>query len=677
MQTGTILLVILAGILALFLALFQYIYKSKNRSRLFRLLAFLRFVTFFAVFLLLVNPKFEKVNFYNEKPNLIIALDNSESIAYLNQDVKARDFVEYLRSNDSLNEHFNMEFYTFGKDLNASDSIGFNENQSNISRVFNRLSEINSRSVSPAILISDGNQTYGDDYQFITRRYKQPIFPVMLGDTTKFVDLKIEQLNVNKYAYLKNRFPVEIIAVYNGKTSINTQLIITNGNSIVNSQNLNFDSSKTSYVINITLPANRVGVNSYKAELKPLDNEKNVVNNIKNFAVEVIDQKTNVAIISDIMHPDLGAMKKSIESNEQRSASIISPEKYLSKPTDFQLAILYQPNHKFHQVYQVLDRLKLNSFVIVGTKTDWQFLNNIQNDYRQEITRQKEDFQPTLNQNYGIFIIDGIDFNDYPPVATEFGQMTFKTPVEIILYKTVNGIQIDEPLMATFEVNDIKKAVLNGEGIWRWRAQSFIDENSFNAFDNFMAKLVQYLSSNQGRSRLALDYESFYNGNDDIRITAHYFNKNYEFDASGNLSISLTNKANRVTSNMPFILKNSSYQVDLSGLEPGEYDFMVTVTNENISKSGSLTILDYNIEQQFLNADVTKLQQLATNSVGKSYFIDHVSPIVQDLVNDSRFSIVQKSNKNVVPLIDWKFLLAIIALSLALEWFIRKYNGLI
>jgi hypothetical protein len=31
----------------------------------------------------------------------------------------------------------------------------------------------------------------------------------------------------------------------------------------------------------------------------------------------------------------------------------------------------------------------------------------------------------------------------------------------------------------------------------------------------------------------------------------------------------------------------------------------------------------------------------------------------------------------VVPLIDWKYLLAIIALALAAEWFIRKYNGLI
>jgi hypothetical protein len=120
-----------------------------------------------------------------------------------------------------------------------------------------------------------------------------------------------------------------------------------------------------------------------------------------------------------------------------------------------------------------------------------------------------------------------------------------------------------------------------------------------------------------------------------------------------------------------------SYEVDLSGLEAGNYSFTVKVNNENISKSGELKILDYNVEQQFLNANVTKLQSLASHTEGTSYFIDNTSTLANDLLNDSRFATIQKSTKKVVPLIDWKYLLALIALSLAAEWFIRKYNGLI
>jgi hypothetical protein len=34
------------------------------------------------------------------------------------------------------------------------------------------------------------------------------VFPIVLGDTTKIVDLKISQINVNKYAFSKINFLV-------------------------------------------------------------------------------------------------------------------------------------------------------------------------------------------------------------------------------------------------------------------------------------------------------------------------------------------------------------------------------------------------------------------------------------------------------------------------------------
>ena len=677
MSIQTVLYIIIAGIIALLLALFQYIYKSKKRSKRYLLLTFLRFTTMFSVLLLLINPKLDQTTYYNEKPNLVIAVDNSESVTFLKQDKKTEALIANLKSDEALNQRFNLEFYTFGKKIEATDSLTFDEKQSNTALVFDRLSQVYNNTTTPTILISDGNQTYGTDYEFSSQRYKQPVFPVVLGDTTKYTDLKIEQLNVNRYAYLKNKFPVEIITTYNGESTVNTQLKITSGNVTVFSQNISFDKANASQVITAILPANRVGISTYKAETVPADNEKNTINNVKNFVVEVIDQKTNVAIVSDIIHPDLGALKKAIESNEQRQASILTPNEFLSKSNDFQLVIIYQPNNNFKIVYDEIEKLKLNKFVIVGTQTNWTALNSFQSFYKQTVTNQTEDFQPALNTNYATFIVDDLNFNDFPPLQSEFGETTFSIPTETILYKTINGTQIKEALLSTFEVNDRREALLNGEGIWRWRAQSFLDDKAFTNFDNFIGKLVQYLSSNKRKSRLEVSYESFYNGTDDVKIAAQFFNENYEFDASANLNITLKNKADNSTKTCPFILKNNGYEVDLSGLAAGDYDFTVAVNNENISKSGELKILDYNVEQQFLNANVTKMKTLANNSQGTLYFIDNTQNLTTDLLNDSRFAIIQKSSKNVVPLIDWKFLLAIIALSLSAEWFIRKYNGLI
>ncbi|MEO7283653.1 MAG: VWA domain-containing protein, partial [Gelidibacter sp.] len=288
-----------------------------------------------------------------------------------------------------------------------------------------------------------------------------------------------------------------------------------------------------------------------------------------------------------------------------------------------------------------------------------------------------EDFQAELNSNYNVFIVDDLNFSDFPPLQTEFGVTSFSVPTEVVLYKTINGIHLKEPLLLTYEVNQKRAAVLNGEGIWRWRSQSYLDEKSFHTFDDFIGKIIQYLDSKQKRSRLNVSYESFYNGNDNIIVTAQFFNKTYEFDNTANLEITVKNTKNEQSQTFPFILKQNYYQIDLSGLVAGDYAFTVKSQNESISQSGEFKILDYNVEQQFLNANVTKLENLAANSQGTSYFITDSSALFEQLLTDERFVTVQKSTKNVVPLIDWKFLLALIALSLSAEWFIRKYNGLI
>lgn len=677
MSSETLIYIILAGIVALLLALFQYKYKSKSASQSVALFTFLRFLTLFSVFLLLINPKFEQVKYYTEKPNLVIAVDNSASLKHLKQDKKAKQALEVLQKNSDLNGKFNIEVFSFGKTINTKDSLLFNEQQTNLDKAFKELTQVYKNTISPTILITDGNQTFGNDYQFSANKYKQPIYPVVLGDTLTFSDLKISRLNVNKYAYLKNKFPVEAIVVYNGNENITSKFVVTKGNSTIFSKPINFTKTKNAEVLNFTLPANTVGVQSYRAQIVPVSTEKNKTNNYKNFAVEIIDQKTKIALVSTVLHPDLGALKKSIESNEQREVVFLKPNQVLNQLNDFQLVILYQPNNTFKSLFKSLEQQNTNKWIITGPKTDWRFLNGESPLYSIDISSQTEDYQPNFNSNYSSFIVEGLDFESFPPLLSNFGEPSFNTPYETLLYKTVSGIKTEEPLLATLETNGRREAILFGENLWKWRAQSYLNKESFLDFDNFTGKLVQYLASNKRKNRLNVDYNSFYNGSDNIIISAQFFNKNYEFDNSESLSILLKNKETGKKETRPLILKGNSYQADLNSLTAGSYSFTVSANSESISTSGNFKIIEYNVEQQFLNADVTKLQQIATNSQGQAYFISNYDALATDLINDNRYKAIQKSNKSVVPLIDWYYLLFFIALTLALEWFIRKYKGLI
>jgi energy-coupling factor transporter transmembrane protein EcfT len=676
LNSQTIIFIVISGIIALLLALFQYIYKSK-KSKVKLWLAVLRFVSIFAILLLLVNPKFEAVSYYEEKPNLVIALDNSESVAYLKQDEKAKTVFQNLITSTELQNKFNIKTFKFGKNVQSSiDSFYFNERQTNISGFFKNYNELYKNTISPVILISDGNQTIGNDYKYIVKK-NQPVYPIILGDTSTFSDLRIGQVNVNRYAYLKNKFPVEIITNYSGIEPITGSLNIRLGNSIVFAKKIEFNANKTSEIVKANLNASNIGIKNYKVEIVPLENEKNKVNNYKNFAIEIIDQKTNIALVAENLHPDLGVLKKAIESNKQRSVSILKPEEFISQSFDFNIVILFSPNNRFNSVYKRILNQKLNTFTIAGSSTDWNFVNDSESLFKQEVTNQSEDYQPELNPNFGVFIVDNITFIDYPPLKSDFGTTTFLVPQETILYKTINGINTEESLLSTFEINNQKHALLSGEGIWRWRAQCYLNTDSFEGFDNFIGKLVQYLSSNKKRQRLSLDYKSFYNQNENIIVNAQFFNNNYEFDTNSNLQITYVNEETNVSKTLPLLLNNTSYRINLSGIEPGDYNFSIKSNDEPISSSGNFTILAYNVEQQFLNADVTKLQNVATSTNAKSYFIDEYNTIISDLVSDERYATIQKSERNRIPIIDWKYLLSLIALALSLEWFIRKYNGLI
>ena len=109
MSSQTLIFIILAGISALLIALFQYAYKAK-KSRLKTVFVFLRFTTIFAILLLIINPKFEKTAFYNVKPNLVIAIDNSQSVNHLEQSENALNLLSSLDANNDLKEKFNLVF---------------------------------------------------------------------------------------------------------------------------------------------------------------------------------------------------------------------------------------------------------------------------------------------------------------------------------------------------------------------------------------------------------------------------------------------------------------------------------------------------------------------------------------------------------------------------------------
>jgi hypothetical protein len=314
--------------------------------------------------------------------------------------------------------------------------------------------------------------------------------------------------------------------------------------------------------------------------------------------------------------------------------------------------------------------------VITGLQTDWAFLNGIQKEYRKNIINQSEYVSGLLHPAYSTFAVEDIGFDDLKPLRTFFGDLELLVPHEVLLDQYIGGIASESPMLVTMEVDGTRHALWDGEDLWKWRAQSYVDTDSFEEFDNFFGKIIQYLASNKRRSRLEVTTNSFYYNNGAVNVSAQYFDQNFVFDSRASLSITVTNTESNNKVSLPMLLKNNFYEIDLNTLPAGAYTYSVAVADQTVRRSGNFTILDFNVEQQFLSAEATKLKKLAANTDGKAFFISEIEVMIDVLLNDNRYQQVQKREQKVVPLIDWKYLLGLIVLILSAEWFIRKYNGL-
>ncbi|OCB78734.1 hypothetical protein [Flavobacterium crassostreae] len=675
MTLTTALLLVFSMLVAGMVSFFQYFYKAKNKSNLYLFLAFVRFLSIWSVLVLCINPILKTNTVVNTPPVLAVVLDNSSSIVAMQSEKKAQAVYRNLISNNALKAKFDIQGYQFDSEFKVADTLDFKGKQTNLALVASNLQNNNRKLTYPTVLITDGNQTTGTDYEY-SFDLSNKVFPVVLGDTTTVVDLKISQLNANKYAFYKNKFPVEVFLSYSGDKSIAANFKITNGNTVVNQQQILFSETKRTAILNLLLPADKLGTVVYKAAISANLKEKNTYNNYKHFAVEVLDQKTNIALVAGGNHPDVGALKRAIEANAQRKVTVFSPEATIDLKK-YTVLILYQPTGAFRKLMEQNKQAKINTFVLTGTHTDFAFLNQQQPYLNFKMGGQREEYAAVFDTDFNWFATDNIGFERFPPLENQYGTVTTSANVSVLLWSRIRAIATNAPLLAFAESQGNRTAYLLGENSWKWRMQSHVNTGSYAKYDIFVDKIMQFLASKESKKALEVTHERFYNSGDPIEILAQYLDKNYALDAKARLAIVVTNTKNKWSKKYDLLKATNEYKVNLEGLPAGKYTFSVTELHSKATYLGQFEILDFDIEKQFVNPDVSKLRRLAAATNAKAYFPDQTEQLIAQLLQDTSYQTIQKTVVSKSPLIQWYVLLVWIILLLAIEWLVRKYNGLL
>lgn len=675
MTLENVLWIALSAALAFGLAWFSYFYKSGNTPYKYAL-ASLRFLGLFGALLLLVPLQLEKTSVSTEPHRLMLVLDNSASAGRSPAREELQMVRDFFQNDPDLSDRFDIETYAFGAGVRQTDSLDFSGKRTDISTAIQTLSKASLDGNASLVLVTDGIQNQGRGITS-SASGSTSVFPIIVGDTTAYRDIRIDAVNCNRYAFLENQYPIEILISYRGEESVLADVALFDNGRQVHKAQLRMSAGRATERISVLLTAENVGFHTLTAEVSPFENERNTRNNRMTTGIEVIDETTRVSIVSALTHPDIGTLSRSVESNEQRQVTLLKPEEAAIQATETDLWIFYQPDPSFKLAYETIKNSNTPLLTIAGDLTNWNFLNGIQQAYILQDVGPAEELLPEQNASFAYFDATEWDIRDYPPLSGYLGEYQILQPNEELLGQRVRGISLNQPLMSFIKGSGRREAVIFGSGIWKWRMQAYSRDGNFQNFDSLFSKLWLFLGAGKESDRLNLEYESLFDGQQAAVIRARFFDEALRFDPTAQLSLQLKDSTGTLLESYPMALGKGEYQADISNLSPGTYVFEVRAIDTDYKKSGQFRMQEFDLENQQVRSDPESLSALAESSGGGLYFPSQVNSLKDNLMTSDRFRPLSRSQRNVVSLIDFRWLLALVVTAFSVEWFLRKYNGLL
>lgn len=648
-----------------------------------RLMAAFRFLVVTILCFLLLSPLLKTVNRSVEKPVIIIAQDNSESlVAGKDSSFYKNDYKLNLQKlMDVLGEKYEVRSYSFAdkiKELKNIDSLKFNEKQTDISALFDELeTRYSNRNVGAVILATDGLYNKGSNPVFTSDKIKIPVYTIALGDTTIKKDIILSKVDHNRLAYLGNEFPLDIIVnakQLKGKTST---LTVMKGGQTLFSQAINFNSDAFTTTIPILLQAKEIGLQHYKVSLSAVTDEMSVANNFRDVFIDVLDAREKILILSDAPHPDVAAIKLSIEANQNYEVESYTIDEFDKPLKKYNLIILHSLPSARNAASKILTEINTSNIPV------WSFSGAnamLRNDLSLMAKANKtNEVEPVLEENFPLFTISEElrkAFKDFPAVACPFGTYQTDNNSNVLLYQRIGIVDTKTPLMLFSANRDSKIAVFTGEGIWRWRLQDFAANGNHQLFDEFVSKIVQYLSVKEDKSFFkVLGKNNFYE-NEVIEFEAEVYNESYELINEPEVNVVFTNADNKKF-NYTFSKTSNAYRLNAGMMPVGEYkyDAKVKVGEKVYAQHGEYSITALQVELTNTVADHQLLYSLAGKHDGELIYPTQLEQLAEKLNKREDIKSVSYTGKKLNEVIDLKWIFFLLLALLSFEWFIRKRNG--
>lgn len=650
------------------------------------LLFSLRFSVVSILVFLLFSPLLRFVTRTVEKPVIIILQDNSASLVNdKNEGFYKKEWPENLKKlEESLSENYDVKKYSFSDRIQDSFNLNFKGKETDISKVFKEINSLYlNRNVGAVIVATDGIYNKGVSPLYVRNELSAPVYTIALGDTTLKRDLMVQQVNHNQLAYLNNTFPVEVnidARKLQGKSSI---LRIEKNGKLLETRPINIIGNSFLKKEEFRFKADESGIQRYRVTLSPVDGEFTQANNSRDFFIEVLDSRQKVLILADAPHPDIAAIRFSLQQNENYEVDVQMGNNFNGTTKPYSLVVLHQLPSRNNPATNVMNEVQTHGtpvWFIAGQNSNLQSLNQAQGILQFNSSRGGyNDAQPRLNKDFSLFTLSEelmAASTSLEPLQVINAGIKIQPQATVLFNQRIGSVDTQFPLLAFSSSVDKKQAVLAGEGIWRWRLQSFSEKQDHSLFDNFLSRIVQYLSVRTERRNLRIVTSNSFAENESVTFEAEVYNAAYELVNTPDVSLVLIDE-NGKKFPYTFTRTSSAYRLDAGLLNAGEYKYeaLTNVSGKQYQASGRFIVRPVVSELINTTADHNLLKTWAERNQGKMVETTQINLLPEMIGKREDVKPVSHSETRLEELIriEWIFFLLLSILSV--EWFLRRRNG--
>lgn len=672
------------------LAVALYFRDRTNRHFPKWLRAILSFFRFGAISLLaffLLKPLIKTTDRVVEKPLVVFAMDNSESmlIGDKTSSVKNDFLPKFNNFSSKLGENYEVATYNFGESVTPNmDSLKFDDKITDFSNLLEELyTKYSNRNLGAVIIASDGLYNKGMNPLYSFKKLDVPIYTIALGDTTIKRDVLIKEVIHNRLAYLGNKFPIKITIEGRQSQGERVQVKVSKKGSILFNKTVDINTNFQNNSFDIILDAKAVGLQRYTVTVSQIENEVTYANNRKDIFIDVLDNRQKILILSNSPHPDIAALKGSIESNENYEVTSKLSKDFKGKIEDFSLVVFHQiPNVEGKSLGLVTEALDNNipSLFVAGIQMDFTKFNSLNLGFSFNQTNGNyNETNAHFNTGFTSFTLSDESkrmVRRYPPLSMPFGQFDFSSGVSSVVFQRVGTIETEKPLMAFNKINDDKIGLIAAEGIWRWKNFCYLENNSHDAFNELILKQVQFLAAKEDKSQFRVSSGSNFLENEPLIFNGEVYNESYELINDPDVSMQISDEEGNEF-NFEFSKYNDRYRLEAGSLPVGNYYYVAKTRQggKNLKETGEFSVSAIQLEQLNTQADHHLLYKFAEENGGEMLMPSELDQLTLLIANNNRVHATSYESKKLSDLINIPWILFIILGLLSLEWLLRKRFG--